>query len=200
VHTATALGATADPDALNAAAQVLSKAPLELESLDVAWRGGRGGILARCAGAEAVRRAQRVATMLRESGLDEIDVADDDNDLWARQRAGQRAPERALVRVAARPSALPAVLRAADAADATLVGRATLGTTYIALDPAATRGLIDALPAGAPAVLLDAPAALRAEIDPWGPASAASLQLMRRVKARFDPMGVCNPGVFAGGI
>ncbi len=200
VHTATALGATADPEALDATARALSKAPLELESLDVAWRGGRGGILARCAGAEAVRRAQRVATMLRDGGLDGIDVADEDQDLWARQRAGQRAPEQALVRVAARPSALAAVLRAASAADGTLVGRATLGTTYIAVDPGATRGLLDALPRSAVAVLLDAPAELRAEIDPWGEASASSLALMRRVKARFDPMGVCNPGLFAGGI
>ncbi len=200
VHTATALGATADPDALDAAARTLSKAPLELESLDVAWRGGRGGILARCAGAEAVRRAQRVATMLQDAGLGGIDIADDDTDLWARQRAGQRAPDEALVRVSARPSALAAVLRAADAADGTLVGRATLGASYIALDPAAVRGLIDQLPSGATPLLLDAPADVRAEIDPWGRPSPSSIELMRRVKARFDPTGVCNPGVFAGGI
>ena len=31
-------------------------------------------------------------------------------------------------------------------------------------------------------------------------ASAAALELMRRVKARFDPARTCNPGVFVGGI
>ncbi|MGG7378897.1 hypothetical protein ACQ7B2_09075, partial [Escherichia coli] len=43
---ATALGASAEPDALSGAARKLASSPLELESLDVAWRGGRGGILA----------------------------------------------------------------------------------------------------------------------------------------------------------
>ncbi len=200
VHTATALGATADPNVLDIAARTLSRSPLELESLDLAWRGGRGGILARCAGAEATRRARRIATIMQSAGLDTIEVAEDDVDHWARQRAAQRSADRALVRVAARPSALGEVLRATDRADGTLVGRATLGTSYIELDPDAVAGLVSALPGAAVAVLLDAPAELRAAVDPWGEVTAPSLALMRRVKARFDPSGVCNPGVFAGGI
>ncbi len=200
VHTATALGASADPDVLDAAARTLSRSPLELESLDVAWRSGRGGVLARCAGAEAARRARRVATMMQTAGLDTIDVAEDDVDHWARQRAGQRSADRALVRIAARPSTLAEVLRATERAAGTLVSRATLGASYIELDPDAVAGLLSALPAGATPVLLDAPAELRASVDPWGALAAPSLELMRRVKARFDPTGVCNPGVFAGGI
>ena len=35
-------------------------APLELDALDIAWRGGRGGLLARTSGAEGARRARRV--------------------------------------------------------------------------------------------------------------------------------------------
>ena len=57
-----------------------------------------------------------------------------------------------------------------------------------------------ALPAGARSIVLDAPADLRRELDPWGPLDAASLALMRRIKARFDPANACNPGVFVGGI
>ncbi len=48
-------------DVLAAAARRSPAAPLELEALDVAWRGGRGGLLARCAGPEPGRRAQRAA-------------------------------------------------------------------------------------------------------------------------------------------
>jgi glycolate oxidase FAD binding subunit len=54
--------------------------------------------------------------------------------------------------------------------------------------------------APAPCVLLEAPAAVRAALDPWGPADAAQLELMRRVKDRFDPERRCNPGLFVGGI
>ena len=38
-----------------------------------------------------------------------------------------------------------------------------------------------------------APADLRAAVDPWGPLTAEPL--MRRVKARFDPHDVLNPGL-----
>ena len=37
-----------------------------------------------------------------------------------------------------------------------------------------------------------------ATLDPWGP--SPGLDLMRRVKAQFDPRGTLNPGRFIGGI
>jgi FAD/FMN-containing dehydrogenase len=37
-------------------------------------------------------------------------------------------------------------------------------------------------------------------LDPWGPVDEVRLALMRRVKQRFDPRGICNPGIFVGGI
>src|SRR5205807_4170835 len=119
--TRTALGAADDPDVLASAATALTRAPLELEALDVAWRSGRGGILARLSGVAAEQRGRRIAVLMRELGLSGVDVADDDEGLWARQRAGQRAQEgSALVRVAARPSSLSAVLRGAEAAGGTV--------------------------------------------------------------------------------
>ena len=48
--------------------------------------------------------------------------------------------------------------------------------------------------------VLDAPAAVRAEVDPWGTEDGGAVQLMRRVKQRFDPAGACNAGIFVGGI
>jgi glycolate oxidase FAD binding subunit len=199
--TATALGASSDPDTLGDVARVLAQAPLELDSLDVAWRSGQGGILARVAGAEAASRAQHVAEMMRSHALEHVDVADDDASLWARQRAGQRSREHALVRVAARPRELRAVLRATDAAGGTLVGRAALGISHVEVDPEAVVSLRAALPRRAVSVLLDAPASLRGSMDPWGGhTEGPALELMRRVKARFDPAHACNPGVFVGGI
>lgn len=200
-QSATALGTSRDPGGLNAAALALARAPLELEALDVAWRAGRGGILARCAGAEAMRRAERVAAVMREHGLEQVDATTDDDSLWARQRAGQRAQgERALVRMAVPPSQLAQVLSVCDQCGGTLVGRAALGTSYIELDPEAVPRLRTGLSDAGRSVLLDAPASLRRAADPWGANGNGALALMRRVKQRFDPARTCNPGVFVGGI
>jgi glycolate oxidase FAD binding subunit len=185
---------------LATAVRAVAAAPLELEALDIAWRAGRGGIFARAGGAEAARRAERVAQLMRGADLEQVEIADHDEGLWDRQRAGQRSPRHALLRIAARPSRLADVLRAIDRCGGTLVGRAGVGMSFVEVDPGAVAQLRDALPPGAASVVLDAPAELRATLDPWGANEGPALELMRRVKARFDPAGACNPGVFVGGI
>ncbi len=50
---------------------------------------------------------------------------------------------------------------------------------------------------GGSAVVERAPHALYREIDPWG-SPGPSLSLQRRVKAAFDPLGICNPGRLPG--
>jgi len=182
----TALGAASDPAALASAAVALARAPLEFEALDLAWRAGRGGLLARCAGPQAPRRARRAARLMADAGLAEVDIADQDGQLWERQRAGQRSAEGVLLRT--------------ESCGGTLVGRAALGTCYIEVEPGALARLRGMLPPRAPAVILDAPASVRAQHDPWGAAPGGELDLMRRIKARFDPAGTCNPGLFVGGL
>lgn len=194
----TAVGATGDADILQRAAVALAAFPAEFDALDIAWRGGRGGVLARCAGGESARRAQRAAREISELGLEQVDVIEPDGQLWERQRAGQRSADRVLVRVAAAPSALADVLDAADRAEATVVGRAALGQSFMELAPEGVAGLRERLPAGAVAVVLDAPAG--SDLDRWGPVPGPALDLMHRVKRRFDPAGTCNPGLFVGGI
>jgi glycolate oxidase FAD binding subunit len=53
-------------------------------------------------------------------------------------------------------------------------------------------------PSWASAVVLHAPAPVRASVDLWGPVPA--LGLMRAVKDQFDPGHRMAPGRFAGGI
>jgi glycolate oxidase FAD binding subunit len=100
------------------------------------------------------------------------------------------------VRVAGRPSRLGDLLAITDACGGSLVGRAALGTSYIDCAPDAVSRLRQSLPRGASAVVLDGPS----ELDRWGGHEGPAVELMRRVKQRFDPAGSCNPGVFVGGI
>jgi glycolate oxidase FAD binding subunit len=198
--TATAVGSTPEPSTLASAALALARAPLELESLDIAWRSGQGELLARAGGAQAPRRAAEIAKLMGHQLLQDVAVLEDDEQRWQRQRTAQRSAQHAIVRVAGRASQLAALLSLTDDLGGGLVGRAALGSCYIEVDPDRIDLLRGRLPSGVPAVVLDLPAAHRTAIDPWGAAEGTAIRLMRQVKQRFDPAAVCNPGVFVGGI
>jgi glycolate oxidase FAD binding subunit len=192
--TVTAVARGGDPAALAAAAAELAHRPLEADALDVAWEGGEGAVLARFSGASGAERAQDALAAVALDG----ELVEDDEPLWERQRDGQRSAGGAVVRVSTTQRGLADALAAGPRA----VARAGLGLVWITLadtSPDAVRELRARL-APAPCVVLDAPEALRAEVDPWGEVGAAELALMRRVKARFDPTGACNPGLYVGGI
>ena len=204
--TATALARARDPGALARAAASLAQAPLELEALDVAWEDGGGAILARFGGLTAAEQAEAAgAARLREEGL-ETEVEPEDEELWERQRTGQRSRDGAVVRVSALPSGLQAVLDAAARLDAALVGRAGTGVSWLRLPPLSPDDAVAAVErvrrelAPSPCVVLDAPVEVRERLDVWGVSDEALLRLTRRVKERFDPRGVCNPGIFVGGL
>ena len=199
--TVTATGQADDPALLARAASALAAAPLELEALDVAWQDGRGALLARCGGASAEPRIRRVAAQMRELGLRQVSGLARDDELWDAQRAAQRSSKAAVLRVAHPSGELAGVLQAARSSAARLVGRAALGLSYLTVGDDALEDLLRGLPGGWRWTLLDAAPAVRARTDPWGPSTREPvLELMRRVKARFDPTGTCNPGVFVGGI
>jgi glycolate oxidase FAD binding subunit len=204
--TASAGGQSDHPEAVANAAIELAHSQLEAQALDIAWRGGRGGVLVRFAGAEAVPQAEAARRVLEEAGL-EASLIEDDAAAWEAQRAAQRGE--LVVRVSALQTRLEDVLRETERLGGGMVGRAALGVCWVSL-PAeagaeAVRSLRSALTPSS-CVVLDAPEEVRAEIDPWGfddsggGAGSAAVELMRRTKARFDPGGVCSPGVFVGGI
>ena len=131
-------------------------------------------------------------------------MVEDDGGLWDEQRAGQRAPDGgAVVRVSGVPTQLADQLRVAAGAGGTLVARAAHGVGWIGLPATAGPEDVERLRrelAPSPCVLLDAPPELRERADVWGVGEGGAVELMRRVKRRFDPAGACSPGVFVGGI
>jgi FAD/FMN-containing dehydrogenase len=98
-----------------------------------------------------------------------------------------------VLRVSTTQEGLADVLAAADEHGALCVARAAHGLAWLRFG-SADGELIAALRARLGAcVLLDAPAELRRAVDPWGPLTAEPL--MRRIKARFDPHDILNPGL-----
>jgi glycolate oxidase FAD binding subunit len=201
VATATAFGATDDPDRLGGAATKLAGLPLEADSLDAAWQQGSGRLLARFGGASAGDQAQVAAEHMREAGLESVETTDDDDDLWAALRDAQRGT--AVLKVSGRVTDLATAVEVTERAGGSLVSRAAHGLSWIALDAGdlARRAtdIRDALQPR-PVVLLDGPAGLRSDFDPWGPVDAGALQVMRRIKERFDTHRIFRPGAYLGGI
>jgi glycolate oxidase FAD binding subunit len=195
--TASAEGHGDDPDAVAAAASALAHSRLEAQALDIAWRAGRGGVLVRFTGSEAEPQAEAARRALEQAGL-EASVMHDDAAAWEAQRAAQRGD--LVVRVSALQTRLGDVLRAAEKLGGGVVGRAALGVCWLSLPAGAgadaVRGLREELAPSA-CVLLDAPAEVREQVDPWGFDEGGALDLMRSVKRRFDPSGVLAPGLLA---
>ena len=202
-ETVTAVAASDDPDALGRAASAIAHSPFGPECLDVSWSGRDGEVMARFVGAAPEAGAREVVKLMEGAGLD-ARLAAEDNDRWDRQRARQRSADGAVVRVSGLASELPKVLRSAGEVGASVASRAGLGLSWMTLGAKDVPELISDVEEVRrrlhpfPCVVLDAPEEVREKVEVWGDDGA--VPLMRRVKARFDGAGVCNPGIFVGGI
>ena len=135
--------------------------------------------------------------------LDDADVVEDDDELWAgaSARASARA-DGAVLKVAGPPDRPPDGRRAPPRPAAPpSVSRAALGLSWLALarrGPAERVAAVrDALAPRACTVLdgADARAAIRGRTPEPG-----ALAVMERIKARFDPARIFRPGAFVGGL
>jgi glycolate oxidase FAD binding subunit len=205
---ATVVARSEDPALLAAGSSALAHAPLEADCLDLWWdassgAGGSGAVLARFGSADPGPRVEEAAALLRKVGGLAVDIETDDESCWEAQRAAQRSD--VVVKVSALPTAFPAVMAAVGGLGGTLVARAGLGLAWVQLpvgEPGKVAEAVEDLRrrlAPAPCVVLDAPAEVRGMLDPWG-GETGPVELMRKVKERFDPAGVCAPGLFVGGI
>jgi glycolate oxidase FAD binding subunit len=147
----------------------------------------------------------RVETLL--GLLQQGSAGDTPPDWWGR---APWAPGEVALRLTTEIAALPRLLDAVGSATSTLSrgvavrGSAGVGSLHAGLpadDPAAVAAAVNGLRArsadwGGDVVVLDAPAAVKSQLDVWGP--VRGLDLMRRVKDQFDPGHRLAPGRFVG--
>ena len=208
--TATASATSDDPETLAAAVALLARRPLEALSLDASWREGRGTVLVRFTGLTAVEQATAAAALLGD--LHDVAVTPEDSPLWTAQAAAQRSADGAVLGVSSTPTDLARILRIAAEAGGAAVSRAALGRTWIALPAgpdlavqvATVRQLL-----GRPVTILDGADRVlppMSTVDDagdgrgWPVPDPGALQVMQRVKARFDPARIFRPGCYVGGI
>jgi glycolate oxidase FAD binding subunit len=117
------------------------------------------------------------------------------------------------VKISAPPAELAGVLDSTLGAASRLgvtpriTGHAGTGVTYVGLsggDEEARAGVVEELREiwlrrGGSVIVREAPPAFKERVETWGPVGTR-LDLTRRVKEKFDPRGVLNPGRFVGGI
>ena len=200
-----AIGYGEDPDQFQAAAITLAQSPLELESLDLYWPEWGGRLVARCAGAAPEPRVEEAVRLMAKAGL-RADDETDDKSAFDRSGDASRTNEATVVRVSALPSELARIIRVVMRLQGSLVARAGLGICWVWIPPMSPDRVVAAIEdlrfsvSPFPCVVLDAPTEVRKKVDVWGIPEGPELELMRRLKSGFDPAGVCNPGLFAGGI
>jgi glycolate oxidase FAD binding subunit len=194
----TVTGISDDARALARAAASLAHELFEVEALDVMWRSGSGEVLTLVGGGAPQRQAEVARARFRDAGI----AAEITDELapWERQRRLQRSPEGTILRVSALPAELARVLEVAESIDATVVGRAGLGVFFLNLAAGEPEDLVDVVEdvrdrlRQRPIAVLDAPEQVRGKVDVWGERDQGVAGLMHRIKERFDPQDLCNPG------
>jgi len=185
-----------------------------LDALEMRWENDRGVIAALFEGIEPAVEAQSSAATeaLRLHGEANVLGKDEGDEFWESfARRPWEAGDVAL-KIGAPPSELATVLGSVTGAaeragvEVRLSGHAGTGVTFAGLS-GEEDGLVEVveevreirLRRGGSVVVQEAPLALKERLDVWG-SGGDYLGLTRRVKEKFDPGYVMNPGRFLGGI
>lgn len=198
----------ADVAAALALSQAAVHSPVVPAAVEVEWSAAGGSVSVLLEGrAEGVAgRAQRLAQLLG-GDCSESDAAPAGGATYPWDPSARGDDRAVALKLTHRLSGLAEVLTAAAAVGAQVRGSSGSGVLYAALPagtgPAEAAEAVErlrrvSLDQGGSAVVVDAPSAVKAAVDLWGPIPA--LALMRRVKEQFDPDLRLSPGRFVGGI
>jgi len=190
--------------------QVLLHSPLVPSAIELSGPATQRRINVLFEGTEAgvTEQAQRACNLTAISGRPSIaESAEDDL-----EPGGAGPAARVAIKITCLPADVPATLTLIDAVtekkgvDVEVWGQAATAVLWVRLYgemnqiAAVILRLREAMaPGGGSVVVTEAPVDLKRLVDVWGPAGDA-LPLMWRMKERFDPLNVMNPGRFVGGI
>jgi glycolate oxidase FAD binding subunit len=198
----------ADPAAAHDAVQSAIHSQAVPAAVEVEWpREGGGQVHVLLEGREdgVAGRVASIRDLLGDPSVSETPPADGAAYPWDPTARGDE--RRTALKVTFAVSGLADVLAAARQSGLHVRGSAGAGVVYAAFPTGASAAAV--APAleqlrqvsarhGGSAVVVDAPAAVKAAVDVWGPIPA--LDLMRRVKDQFDPDHRLAPGRFVGGL
>jgi glycolate oxidase FAD binding subunit len=204
---ATAIAAGLSAGEVRALVTAIGAARLEPTSLVALAGAGAYDVAVRFEGFEQGVKQQ----LARLTELSRCEPAGDGAGFWVRHDA-VRAGGPLRLRVITLPARLPALEAPVRRILSALRGGAiawyaTLGIGFVCGEPDDAPALAAAIEAaralladgGGSLVVEEAPPAVRALVDPWGP-PPASFPLMAELKRRFDPERRLNPGRFVGGL
>lgn len=194
------------------AAQAIMGAQIVTSALELRWDDDAKLLAALIEGIPPAVEAQADSARYLLKGFGEVRVlsGEEADDLPGTPGIGEDGIE---VKVSTPPAELTGVLDSVLGACSRrgvtpgVAGHAATGVTYVALsggDEYARVEVVEELREiwvrrGGSVVVRDAPPAVKRRLDVWGPAGDY-LGLTRRVKDKFDPGGILNPGRFVGGI
>ncbi|WP_207890512.1 FAD-binding oxidoreductase [Rubrobacter taiwanensis] len=204
-----------DAASAGAAVQSILHSSLVPGALELRWRGGRGRLAVLIEGVKPGVEAQSRAAreLLGEHGEARILDESEEDELWSELLPMPWESGGIGLKIAGVPAGLPDVLESVERItgrygfEPEISGHAGTGVTFVGLsggDEDSRAAAIGELrrgveERGGSLVLVQAPAELKRRVEVWG-STGDALQLMRRVKERFDPGYILNPGRFVGGI
>jgi glycolate oxidase FAD binding subunit len=202
-----------DTMAAQNAAQAIAHAQLVPSAVELYWSDDARLLSVLIEGIPASVEAQADTTSYLLGGFGEVRALSDEEADTLGFPDAPDAGDGVAVKISAPPAelagVLDSVLGATERRGVTLriTGHAGVGVTYVALsggDEEAKVQVVEELREiwvrrGGSVVVREAPLLIKQRLDAWGP-TGDYLGLTRRVKEKFDPRGVLNPGRFLGGI
>jgi len=201
-----------DTASAGAASQAILHAQIVPSAVELLWTDETRLLTVLIEGIPSGVEAQAEATYHILGPFGEVRTLSDDDNVEPSSPPGAGNDEVA-VKISAPPAELAGVLDSTLGASSRLgvtpriTGHAGIGVTYVGLsggDEEARAGVVEELREiwlrrGGSVIVREASPAFKERVEAWGPIGTR-LDLTRRVKEKFDPRGILNPGRFVGGI